>query len=449
MPPRFSKHRACDDFHATARALTRRQMIGRSMGAGLSVYMAANTPLSRVLEAAEASAAGGVGGPDSPILVSVFLPGGCDLLSTLTPLGQAGRVADARGKLALPDLPALPGERDVAVHPSLAKGLGGGVAGLFAQGKVGFLPGIDYANPDMSHFHSRHFWETGLITQKDAPGWLGRWLDRHGDRENPLQGLSASGYLSPLLRTASAPVAAVSSPGDADLYMTGTWGVTAEQAQGAWDRLAAAAPTHPGPQAAVRAARLTKLVADKLAPYAGDEKNPVAALIPSVAYPEKSDLGNDLKNLAAMLALPLGIRVATIDAPGDFDTHDNQPAELATSLGELSEGLSAFQADLEARGIADRVVTLVWSEFGRRLEANDSDGTDHGAGGIAWVQGTRVRGGVLSDYPDLKRLDNDGNLAVTVDFRRVYSSLIEQWLGTDASEIIPNAAAFGRLDLIR
>ena len=95
------------------------------------------------------------------------------------------------------------------------------------------------------------------------------------------------------------------------------------------------------------------------------------------------------------------------------------------------------------------MLTFVWSEFGRRPEANDSAGTDHGAGGVAWVQGTRANGGILSDFPDLGRLDPEGNLAVTVDFRRVYSSLLEQWLGTDATEIIPNAAAFGRVQLVR
>jgi uncharacterized protein (DUF1501 family) len=150
-----------------------------------------------------------------------------------------------------------------------------------------------------------------------------------------------------------------------------------------------------------------------------------------------------------MIDLPLGIRLATVDAPGDFDTHDNQPAELGDALAEVSQGLAAFQADLEARGLADRVLTFVWSEFGRRPEANDSAGTDHGAGGIGWVQGTRASGGILSDFPDLNRLDSEGNLAVTVDFRRVYASLLEQWMGTDAAEIIPNAAAFGRLSLVR
>ncbi|HZO35281.1 MAG TPA: DUF1501 domain-containing protein, partial [Solirubrobacteraceae bacterium] len=155
-----------------------------------------------------------------------------------------------------------------------------------------------------------------------------------------------------------------------------------------------------------------------------------------------------LAHLAGMLSLPLGVRIATIDAPGDFDTHDNQPKELEEALAGVSAGLAAFQADLEARGLADRVLTLVWSEFGRRPEANDSNGTDHGAGGVAWVQGTRALGGVLSEYPDLGRLDRQGNLGVTLDFRRVYSSLLEQWLGTGADEVIPRAGSFGRLKLV-
>jgi uncharacterized protein (DUF1501 family) len=187
-----------------------------------------------------------------------------------------------------------------------------------------------------------------------------------------------------------------------------------------------------------------------LAPYKDDDDDkPAPQLVPRVAYPSDSDFGDQLKVLAGMLDLPLGIRVATVEADGDFDTHDNQPEELGKSLAEVSAGLAAFQADLEARGSADRVLTLVWSEFGRRPEANESQGTDHGAGGVAWVQGTRARGGVLTDYPDLDNLDREGNLEVTVDFRRVYCSLLEQWLGTDAEEVIPGAGAFGRLELVR
>jgi len=110
--------------------------------------------------------------------------------------------------------------------------------------------------------------------------------------------------------------------------------------------------------------------------------------------------------------------------------------------------LAAFQADLEARGVADRTLTFVWSEFARRPEENES-GTDHGAGGLAWVQGNRALPGIHSDYPDLHRLDRDDNLQVTIDFRRVYSSLLEQHLGTEAAAVIPRAASFGRVPLVK
>ena len=93
-------------------------------------------------------------------------------------------------------------------------------------------------------------------------------------------------------------------------------------------------------------------------------------------------------------------------------------------------------------------MTFVWSEFGRRPESNDSQGTDHGAGGIAWVQGTRARGGILSDMPDVTKLDREDNLQVTIDFRRVYASLLEGWMGTDAAEILPDAGSSGRLQLV-
>jgi len=279
-----------------------------------------------------------------------------------------------------------------------------------------------------------------------ATGWLGRWLDRSGSKDNPLQGISMDAALSPVLRSSSVPVAAVSSPDDAQFWIPGVWGDAYDRAMGAWAQIASARPYAPGPAAAYGGARSAKQVADMLAPYKKDDQgnDPLAG---SIAYPD-GDLGDRLKALAGLLTLPLGIRVAAVESDGDFDTHDNQSGDLGEGLSKVSSALAAFQADLEARGIADRVITLVWSEFGRRPQQNDSGGTDHGAGGIAWVQGTRVRSGVLSDYPDLNRLDSEDNLAVTVDFRRVYASLIEQWLGTDAAAVIPNAGALGRLQLV-
>jgi len=445
-------HKGCDDFRQTSAAtrerwlgapLTRRQALVGALGGGLAIYAQQALPLGRLFETAQARAAEA---PGARVLVSVFLPGGCDLLDALPPIGAYGQYADLRGGMKLEAPPAL-GATGLGIHPSLAEGANGGVKGLFEAGKVGFLPGIDYANPDLSHFHSRHFWETGLVTERAAPGWLGRWLDHHGARDNPLQALTLSSTLSPVLATNSAPVAALESPSDVGLDIWGIGGQQERQMRAAWERMSAARVRGEQPQAVHTAALLAKSVGDRLAPYA--EHDGVDPLAPPVAYPEDDELGRRLSRIAALVAQPLGVRLAAVDADGEFDTHDDQPRELADALSSVSQSLAAFQADLEARGVADRVLTLVWSEFGRRPQGNESSGTDHGAGGIAWVQGTCAASGILTDYPSLTDLDRDDNLKVTVDFRKVYASLIEGWLGTDANEVIPNANAYGRLALVR
>jgi len=150
--PKPSAHRGCNDFRQTTAAvrgrwldtpLSRRQVIAGGLGATLSVYAARAMPFARMLEAAEAQAATA---PNAPVLVSVFLPGGCDLLNTFVPLGQYGAYADARKDIKVVAPPAL-GSTGLGVNPALTKGTGGGIAGLYEAGKIGLLPGIDYANP--------------------------------------------------------------------------------------------------------------------------------------------------------------------------------------------------------------------------------------------------------------------------------------------------------------
>jgi uncharacterized protein (DUF1501 family) len=230
--------------------------------------------------------------------------------------------------------------------------------------------------------------------------------------------------------------------------MWSVWGGWGEAAVQAYAALSQSAPKAAGPASAARAARLAHSVSDQLAPFrkTKDKPDPLAG---PVAYPDDNDTADRLKVLAGLLAQPLGIRVATVDADGAFDTHEGQAQTLDRDLGAVGEALAAFQADLEARGIADRVLTFVWSEFGRRPTANKSGGTDHGAGGVAWVQGPRALGGVLTEYPSLTDLDPEKNLKVTVDFRRVYGSLLAQWMGTDPAEVIPGAAQFGQVALVR
>jgi uncharacterized protein (DUF1501 family) len=151
-----------------------------------------------------------------------------------------------------------------------------------------------------------------------------------------------------------------------------------------------------------------------------------------------------------MLASGLPLRVVALTAPGHYDTHSDQAGSLQSGLQLTADSLLAFQRDLETRGLADRVLVHVWSEFGRRGAENGSGGTDHGAAGAGFLIGTRAKGTMVGEFPGLKSgLDDDGNVKATSDFRAVYASLLEQWLGVDATAVIPDAGSFPRPVLVR
>ena len=144
-----------------------------------------------------------------------------------------------------------------------------------------------------------------------------------------------------------------------------------------------------------------------------------------VTYPQSDDdFPKKMAGLAAMIATNLPLRVVAISAPGEYDTHSDEAGALSNGLQLTSDTLLAFQRDLEARGIADRVLVHVWTEFGRRAEENGSAGTDHGAAGVGFLVGTRASGQMVGEFPglaDKTGLDDDGNLIETTDFRAVYS----------------------------
>ncbi len=133
---------------------------------------------------------------------------------------------------------------------------------------------------------------------------------------------------------------------------------------------------------------------------------------------------------------------------GSFDTHSDEATTLSTNLGQSLESVYAFQRDLEERGLADNVLIQLWSEFGRRPRENGS-GTDHGAGGVAFLIGTRAAGKMIGEFPGLGTLDENENVRNTSDFRSMYCSLLEQWFHTEAGIVIPEAAAFERPTLIK
>jgi uncharacterized protein (DUF1501 family) len=422
--------------------LDRRSFLSRSLGVALSVYGGAAL-LPRALEVGIEDAMAAAGG-SGKVLVSVFLDGGADSLSMLFP-GEDARYRKLRPRLALsPTAASVRFSEDPRLwwHPALAP-----LAALHAEGKVTVLPGIGYTDANQSHFTSRHFWEVGATDERLQSGWMGRYLDRYGRGDNPLQGLSLDWSLQPSLATKAKPVASIDGPDRFDFWTRGVWGSVESRMIAAIGGLGSvAARGDAALDQATRAARQSHLLYRQLTPFRKKE----SGFGSPVAYPQSDDaFPRRLAGLAAMLAAGLPLRCVALTAPGAYDTHDSQPNELQEGLDVTAASLFAFQRDLEARRLADRVVTLVWSEFGRRPEENGSNGTDHGAAGLAFVMGTRASGHMVGELPDLSRLDRDGNLRPNSDFRALYRSLIEGWLGGDAAAVLPGAKAFRPIPILR
>ncbi len=412
--------------------LSRRSFLLRSGGLALSLYGASLlNPKAFVDGIAKAA------GSQGKVLVSVFLDGGVDALSVLSPVND-NRYRQLRPTLRLEpgDGPAWTEDSRLQWHPGASP-----LHQLHGEGKVTVFPGIGYAGADQSHFTSRHYWEVGELSPGTNTGWLGRLLDAVGNDDNPLQGLSLDGSLAPSLASARVPVAATWGA-RYDLWAPGVWGEVEELMFESFAKIGDAAEKARDKQlqGAGKVVRQATTLRSQLAAFSDDIVSPVS-------YPDTGHFPESLAGLAAMLAAGLPITVASVNAPGGYDTHDDQAADFATNLSETCDGLFAFQRDLEARGLDDRVVTLVWSEFGRRPEENGS-GTDHGAGGNAFLIGTPARGKMVGEWPGLATLDEDDNLRSTADFRSVYCSLLEQWFGVDAAAVIPGASGFARPTLI-
>jgi uncharacterized protein (DUF1501 family) len=413
--------------------LSRRAFVAKSLGLALSVYGVGKLGL---FEEGIASAASGAQGP---ILVSVFLQGGADALSMLYPEGDP-LYRKLRPRLAVSGGSAFAEDDRLRWHPALSP-----LAELHGEGKVTVLPSVGYDHPDQSHFTSRHFWEVGATDPRLLTGWMGRYLDAAGTPDNPLQGLSLTGSLQPTLATAKVPVAAIDGPDEYDFWAPGVWGEVETHMLEAIGSLGSAGSRDPAFRTASNVARQVDTLRRQLAPFGG--KNAIA---PAVQYPKGDSFPRRLAGLAAMVSAGLPLRCVALEATGEYDTHAGQASALAPALTTTAQSLFAFQRDLEARGVADRVLTLVWTEFGRRARENGSGGTDHGAAGTGFLIGSRVSGHAVGEFPGLANgLDDDGNLKATADFRSVYASLLEQWLGFDAERVIPGAARFARPRLVR
>jgi uncharacterized protein (DUF1501 family) len=424
--------------------LSRRGFLLASAGLALSVYGAGRALDPRVFEEGIAQAAAA---PAQPVLVSVYLQGGIDAMSVLYPAGDP-LYAKYRPALGLAEGagPAFSEDPRLHWHPLAAP-----LAQLHGEGKVSVMPAVGYTEPDQSHFTSRHFWEVGATQTDLLTGWMGRYLDLTGAPDNPLQGLCLDESLQPSLATARMPVAAIDTPSSYSFYARDVWGPPQDIMYDYFDALGnvGARSGDAAMGQSGQAALMSNALRRQLTPFQSDSGGSAPALPPG--YPQSDDhLPARMASVAQLLGAGLPLRCVSVSTQSVFDTHDNQAADFDKGLDTAAQTLLAFQRDLEARGLADRVLTLVWSEFGRRPQENASGGTDHGAAGCAFVIGTRAAGKMVGEWPGLAAgLDDLGNLRATSDFRGLYCSLLEQWLGHEAAPIVPGAASLARSQLVR
>jgi len=380
--------------------------------------------------------------PPPKVLVVVFLAGGIDGLSVLFPATDP-MYYSLRPNIALAQSAGTPFSQDARLrwNPTAS-----GIATLHGEGKVNVMPAIGYFDNDESHFTSRHYWEVGATDVGLRTGWLGRYLDSVGTTDNPLQGLSLDVALQPALATAKMPVATLQA---ADQYTFAPPGLPAHPLEASMFQEAAniGAALTASPDVGLSTAGSVALESHHLYSQLGNFKYGFNS---PVIYPGSKDpFPHRLAGLAAMIAAGLPIRVATATAPGSFDTHATQTSALNANMQLTSDSLLAFQRDLESRGVADQVLTYVWSEFGRRAAENGSAGTDHGSGGLGFLIGTKVNGQLVGPFPGVTGgLNSLGNLQPTSDFRAVYAAILEQWLGVDANTILPDATAYTRPALL-
>ncbi len=419
--------------------LTRRDFVSRTAGLALGIYGGAALS-ARAFEDGIASAATT---PSQNVLVVVYLSGGIDGLSVLFPAGDP-MYYQLRPNIAIGQTAGTPFTQDNRLrwHPTA-----GGLSTLHGEGKISVIPSIGYVNNDESHFTSRHYWEVGATDATLRTGWLGRYLDHVGAADNPLQGLSLDVALQPALATAKMPVATLQA---ADQYTFAPPGLPAHPLEASMLQEAAniGAVHSTSSDAGLATAGSIALESHHLYSELGTFKYGFNS---SVQYPATTDpFPHRLAGVAAMIAAGLPLRVVTITSPGHFDTHATQAASLNSGLQLTSDSLLAFQRDLEARNVADRVLIYIWSEFGRRATENASAGTDHGSGGIGFLIGTRASGQLIGSFPGITGgLNSLGNLQPTADFRAVYAAVLEQWLGADANVILPSASGYQRPQLLK
>ncbi len=354
-------------------------------------------------------------------LVIVQLAGGNDGLDTLVPYRDPV-YQNLRPSLAVPESAVLPLDDEWGLHNSLAS-----LRPLWDEGRLALVHAVGYPNPDYSHFKSMRIWQTGDPAGAVGDGWLGSYLDRlEAEEHDPFHGFNVGRSTPPELRSGGAPIPSVTDPSSYSLERLAPREAESRRRQTALLKL-----YEQFPKDTPYAALLETTAQDAVASSSVVQE--AAGASTAADFPE-TPLGQGFQLLAQLIASGVNLRVAHVTL-GGFDTHSGQVADHRALLQALGDALAAFYDEMRALGKERDVLTMTWSEFGRRVEENASGGTDHGAAGPLLLLGGAINGGFYGEPPALTDLTN-GNLKYTVDFRSVYASVLEQWIGVPSEEIL-------------
>src|SRR6266851_55220 len=366
-------------------------------------------------------------------LVVVQLSGGNDGLNAVVPYGN-GLYYQLRPQIGIAANQVLPLDNQIGLHPNLKS-----FKALYDKKQLAIVQGVGYPNASRSHFRSMEIWHTARPDlSMPNQGWLGAFMSEvYKVGESPFQCVNFGSSVPQALLTEHAPVAAIQDTSTFQFLVDKRLPTMKDPLLKTFGQVyAKPAQKTPALELVASGWDTTKHGVDVLAGISDKYQ-------PATQYPNNA-FGKTLQQVSQMLTADIGTRVFYVQL-GGFDTHANEKPAHANLMSQLADSLAAFQADLEGHGRADQVLTMGFSEFGRRVKENGSQGTDHGAAGPMFVLGKHVKGGLYGDNPDLKNLE-DGDLRHTVDFRSVYATVIEDWLGAPSKDVL--GSNFDRLNFI-
>ena len=361
-------------------------------------------------------------------LIVVQLAGGNDGLNTVVPYADA-TYRQLRPTIGVTEDQVLQLDSRLGLHPNLSA-----LKSIWDQGHMAIVEGVGYPNQSLSHFQAMDIWQTLDLNGTGTQGWLGKLVAGMVDQDgHPFKAMDIGVQTATALSSISTPVPTLIN---AKSYRIAPDPTDSDGGNARVQALLNLYNTYP--KSSPYAALLDTTALD--AQQGGKQLEQADAQYkPAVTYPD-DPFSAGLKVLAEAIVQGLGLRVGYVTL-GGFDTHAHQQQTHASLMKTLADGLAAFYTDLTQHGKVDDVVVMTWSEFGRRVEENGSLGTDHGTAAPMFVLGNSINKGIFGEPPDLNSLDQNGNLKYTVDFRSVYATVLDRWMGASSKDVL--GASFG------